>query len=109
MEPDEYAEWICSPRKEWGGIPELKILSQHYNSQISVLDIGEDKIIDFKGTEPEKANYSTVIYVVFDGSHYNLGVQKVGEDQFKKIFQKSEIGDIEPQIKELGRLLKKSG
>ena len=29
MEPEEYSEWICVPTN-WGGVPELKILSELY-------------------------------------------------------------------------------
>lgn len=51
----------------------MKILGDHYKSQISVLDVGNDEIIPFKGCDPAKANFDTFIFVVFDGSHYNLG------------------------------------
>ena len=74
LEPDAYAEWICKP-KEWGGIPELKILSDHYESVIAVLDIGNDEIIEFKGTGSNNTNMKKLIFLVFDGSHYNLGAQ----------------------------------
>lgn len=109
LEPDAYAEWICRPSKEWGGIPELKILSEHYNSQITVLDVGNDDVIDFKGTDPAKSNYENFIFVVFDGSHYNLGAQKIGDGEYKKVFKVAEAGEVQPQMRELGRLLKESG
>ena len=44
LEPEDYCQWICKP-KEWGGIPELRILSQHYEAIIAVLDIGNDEVI----------------------------------------------------------------
>ena len=46
-EPDEYAEWICKPSQEWGGIPELRILSEYYNKMLCVVDIGVGKIHEF--------------------------------------------------------------
>lgn len=41
MEPQEYAEWICSDKKEWGGVPELRMLATHYETRLNVLDVGE--------------------------------------------------------------------
>ena len=29
LDPSAYAEWICKPN-EWGGMPELRLLSQYY-------------------------------------------------------------------------------
>ena len=46
QDPENYAEWICKPQ-EWGGIPELKILSEYYAKEICVVDIGEAKIHKF--------------------------------------------------------------
>ena len=81
MAPEQYAEWICKP-KEWGGIPELKILSEHYQAVIAVLDIGNDEVIEFRGN----GKPTRLIYLVFDGSHYNLGAQKAAEGQLTKVF-----------------------
>ena len=66
MSPEAYAEWICGP--QWGGIPELKILSEFYSKELCVVDIGEGKIHKF-GSGPK-------IYLMYDGTHYNLGVKE---------------------------------
>ena len=66
MEPQEYATWITSDKKEWGGVPELKMLASHYETRLNVLDIGEGIIHSF-GDE-----YSKCIFLIFDGTHYNL-------------------------------------
>lgn len=103
MEPDDYAQWICKP-KEWGGIPELKILSEHYGAIICVLDIGNDEIIEFKGSSTKQ-----LIFLVFDGSHYNLGAQLKDADQQKKVFTVDELDDVSKEILALGKLLKENG
>ena len=69
MEPAEYSEWIISPKKEWGGIPELKMLAMHYETQIKVVDVGEGIIYPF-GINKDN---DKCIYLIFDGTHYNLG------------------------------------
>ena len=37
-EPHEYAAWICNGKNEWGGVPELKVLSIYYNKIFCVVD-----------------------------------------------------------------------
>ena len=72
QEPETYAEWISKPT-EWGGIPELKILSEHYRVEMRVVDVGDHKVHRFAGALPEKA-----IYLMYDGTHYNVGA--LGEE-----------------------------
>ena len=67
MEPAEYAKWITGSTKEWGGIPELRMLAMHYELQLKVVDVGEGIIYPF-GEGPK------CLYLIFDGTHYNLGV-----------------------------------
>ena len=38
MEPQSYAEWILKS-SSWGGIPEIKILSEHYKIAIYVVEV----------------------------------------------------------------------
>ena len=46
-EPHEYAAWICNGKNEWGGVPELKVLSVYYHKIFNVVDITENKIHRF--------------------------------------------------------------
>ena len=106
LEPEAYAEWICKPN-EWGGIPELRLLSKYYSTQINVVDIGEDVIIEFKGDDGT-AKFDSEIYLLFDGSHYNLAVQGLVESDSKRTFKVGEAG-VREEMRELGRLIKASG
>ena len=38
MEPHNNAQWILNT-DNWGGIPEMKILSEHYKKLIYVVDV----------------------------------------------------------------------
>lgn len=49
MEPEAYAEFICKP-KEWGGMPELRMLSEYYKARITVVDIGANDLVSFGPT-----------------------------------------------------------
>ena len=73
LTPSEYCEWICKPN-EWGGMPELRLLSQFYNTQLTVVDIGEEKLIKFSGDDGSHV-YQDEVFLMFDGSHYNLGIK----------------------------------
>ena len=75
MSPEEYSKWITGPSKEWGGIPELKMLAMHYGIKIKVVDVGEGIIYPF-------GNGEKCIYLMFDGSHYNLGEGPNNQRQF---------------------------
>ena len=68
-EPHEYAAWICNGKQEWGGVPELKVLSAYYQKIFCVVDIQENKIHKF-GDENETDGR---VYLMYDGIHYNLG------------------------------------
>ena len=77
MEPNEYAKWITGPTKEWGGIPELKMLAMHYELQLKVVDVGEGIIYPFG------ESCSKCLYLIFDGTHYNLGAGPDGQSIFE--------------------------
>ena len=68
-EPHEYATWICNGKKEWGGVPELKVLSIYYQKIFIVVDIQELKLHKF-GDENESDGK---VYLMYDGTHYNCG------------------------------------
>ena len=87
MEPEQYCEWICKPN-EWGGMPELRLLSQFYQVQITVVDIGNDDLVVFKGSDG-KQSYQKEIFLMFDGSHYNLAIQGS-----KRIFETGSIRSV---------------
>ena len=84
LDPTEYAEWICRP-SQWGGIPELKILSEYYKKILCVVDVGEEKIHKFGGDQ----NSNEKLFLIYDGTHYNLGVCTRGEET-TRIFKSSE-------------------
>lgn len=68
MEPEYYAEWICLP-DQWGGIPELKILSEFYKIRATVIDVGAE---DMRSYGPLGGDE---IFLIYDGSHYNIGAR----------------------------------
>ena len=56
-------------------MPELKILSEYYRKILCVVDVGEGKIHKFVGDQ----NADEKIFLMYDGTHYNLGVCARGE------------------------------
>ncbi len=68
-EPKEYVEWLCSG-PVWGGQPELKALSIHFQTEFAVLDIVYEEVLVF-GLDH---GYKQRVYVLYDGTHYNLVV-----------------------------------
>ena len=38
-DPAEYVSWLLSGSAAWGGIPELRVMSQYYGVEIGVADI----------------------------------------------------------------------
>eukprot|EP00356_Strombidium_inclinatum_P016561 CAMPEP_0170495166 /NCGR_PEP_ID=MMETSP0208-20121228/15055_1 /TAXON_ID=197538 /ORGANISM="Strombidium inclinatum, Strain S3" /LENGTH=221 /DNA_ID=CAMNT_0010771319 /DNA_START=112 /DNA_END=777 /DNA_ORIENTATION=+ len=48
-DPFEYAAWITEPAKHWGGVPELSVLSEFYEVELCVVDIGAEKLEKFRG------------------------------------------------------------
>ena len=69
MQPTEYAEWITNS-KTWGGIPEIKIFSEHYKMTIYVVDIPSLKLHKFGDFDHLKEK----VFLIFDGTHYNVGI-----------------------------------
>ena len=67
MEPIQYAEHICKPN-EWGGIPELNILSEIFQKEVCVIEIGQGAVHKFGSIEHQK------VFLMYDGTHYNAGV-----------------------------------
>lgn len=52
----------------WGGIPELKALSLFYGVEFGVVVISDVEVLLFgKGQ-----NYTKRVYLLYDGTHYNL-------------------------------------
>lgn len=101
--PEAYAKWIQGDG-EWGGIPELKILAGHYNKMICVVDIGWNRIHKFGN--PSTADHK--IFLIYDGTHYNLGVQKDPRtNEIRRKFKISEEND--KNWLEFAKLLKDSG
>ena len=76
-------------------MPELRMLSEYYKARITVVYIGADELISFGPTGSQE------IFLLFDGSHYNLAIQN---DQ--RVFPEGQIGE---QFRELVRQLKSSG
>ena len=52
-------------------------MSQLYETEIKVVDIGEEQIVSFSHESPKFA-----IYVVYTGVHYNSGALNTGVTQF---------------------------
>ena len=69
-DPQEYVEWLCGEVLVWGGIPELKALSIHFQTEFAVV-ITSDLEIEVYGTGK---GYQKRVYLLYDGSHYNLAV-----------------------------------
>jgi len=52
----------------WGGMPELKALCMFYKAEFAVVVISDVEVLLFgKGK-----GYSKRVYVLYDGTHYNL-------------------------------------
>jgi len=71
MDPARYAKWIQLPNS-WGGIPELHILSEHYEKIICVVNIRDEKMHKFG----DEGNKNEIIFLLYNGVHYNLGIYK---------------------------------
>jgi ubiquitin thioesterase OTU1 len=68
-EPFDYCEWIMSP-DTWGGGIELSILSKCFQVRLAVVDIN-NLTIEYFGE-----GYSNIIYLLYDGIHYDVLVKK---------------------------------
>ena len=62
----EYQSWIRQPTS-WGGAIELSILSKHFALQIASFDVRTQRLDVFG----EGENYSSRIYLCYDGIHYD--------------------------------------
>jgi ubiquitin thioesterase OTU1 len=68
-EPSEYCEWIMQ-NDTWGGGIELSILSKCFQVRLAVVDIN-NLAIEYFGED-----YSNIIYLLYDGVHYDVLVKK---------------------------------
>ena len=71
-DPQKYVEWLTSGSSAWGGIPELKALCEIYDIEVGVVVTQDVEILLFGHGEGRKER----IYVLFDGTHYNLCVHE---------------------------------
>lgn len=71
-EPQQYVDWLTSGPHSWGGIPELKALADIYGVEFGVVVIHDTEVLMFNHNKGLQER----IYVLFDGTHYNLCVQK---------------------------------
>ena len=82
--PEEYIQWLTSGNSAWGGIPELRALAMLYETEIGVVVIQDVEVLLFgKGTSSKR------IYVLYDGTHYNLigfGQQRIFESSNDKAY-----------------------
>ena len=46
-DPEEYVTWLISSSAAWGGIPELKALSNIYQTQLAVVVIEDQQVLVF--------------------------------------------------------------
>ena len=73
---EEYCLWIEQPTS-WGGGIELSIISKYYGINIGAVSI-KDGIIHVFGQE---FSYPKIIYVIYDGIHYDVLVKNLSESQ----------------------------
>ena len=71
-DPAKYTEWLTSSPEAWGGIPELKALSEIYGVEFGVVVIQDLEILLFGHGQGKTER----VYVLFDGTHYNLAVHE---------------------------------
>ena len=60
--------WLLKGSSSWGGIPELRVMSEYYNVEMGVVVIHDVEVLMFnhnKGLDKR-------LYFLFDGTHYNL-------------------------------------
>ena len=69
-DPAQYIEWLTSGPHAWGGIPELKALADLYSVEFGVVVIADVEVLMFNHNK----GLSERVYVLFDGTHYNLCV-----------------------------------
>lgn len=101
----EYSTWI-EQSTSWGGGIELSILSKFYGVNIGAVSI-RDEIIHVFGQE---FNYPQIIYVIYDGIHYDILVKNIDESQPEAsdltVFDMNDLRTYEQAV-EIGRQLKR--
>lgn len=75
MTKQSYREKIIQP-DTWGSAIELSIFSKIFNIQIASMDV-ESSRVDIFG---ELEDYSTRIYVIYNGVHYDPLVMNLGDE-----------------------------
>ena len=97
-DPQDYVKWLCNEFSfPWGGIPELKALSIHFQTEFAVVSIKDLEIRVFGNGK----GYKKRVYLLHDGSHYNLLVtkdKKTFEPSDQSVYQGS-LGLAENSIK----------
>lgn len=67
---EEYCSWIADSER-WGGAIEISILSKHYQTEISVVNVESGRIDRFG----EDERYTKRVFLIYDGIHYDpLGI-----------------------------------
>jgi ubiquitin thioesterase OTU1 len=75
MEVEDYIKWILNPEK-WGGEIEMNILSKYFQMEIAAVDVETGKLYVYG----ETGNYSSRVYLLYDGIHYDAIVSAVLSD-----------------------------
>jgi len=63
---EEYCKWILNP-DSWGGAIELSILTNHYQTEIAVVD-SQTLRMDIYG---QSLGYKQRVFLIYDGIHYD--------------------------------------
>jgi len=95
-EPIDYCEWIMNA-STWGGGIELSILSKCFQIRIGVVDI-INCTIEFLGED-----YTNVIYLLYNGVHYDLFVREVDEKEIGIFLSKDE--KVKEEVLEIAKEL----
>lgn len=98
-DPFEYCDWIMRS-DTWGGGIELAILSKTFQVRIGVADVTTSNI-EYIGE-----NYSNIIYLLYDGIHYDVFVRKDNEGKENGVFLANDE-KVKNEIQEILRELKK--
>ncbi len=99
-DPNDYAAWITGSSSAWGGIPELKALSQFYECEFGVVVISDLEVLVFG----KDRGYNKRVYVLYDGTHYNLISQSKLQRSFSPTNEQAYQGALE-----LAKICKKKG
>jgi len=78
--PEEYCDWIMRD-DTWGGGIEMSILSKYFQVAIIVVDI------QYNTTEIIGDCFTNVIYLLYNGSHYDVFVKTTKEGRETGIFK----------------------